>query len=150
MSNVGMSLERQVNLACPQCQTEQEVTVWDSLNAQVSPSAKNELLRGNINVFRCGECGFGTSIGMGLMYHDMGLKFLAQYLPFQLVEDEDETMFRSFRADGSLKMDFPGAIPAQEQTSYMLKPHVVFHMSELVRYIAYREKLAFFHLTDST
>lgn len=101
-------------------------------------------------MFRCSECSFGTSIAVGLMYHDMGLKFVAQYLPFQLIEDDDEATFRSFRSNGSLIMEFPRLIPAQEQASYMLHPHIVFRMSELVRYITYREKLALFHLTGST
>ncbi|RYX85095.1 hypothetical protein EON83_07560 [bacterium] len=144
-----MSLERQVNISCPQCQIEQETTVWDSLNAQVSPHAKEALIKGNLNVFRCAGCDFQQSLRVGLLYHDMGLKFVAQYLPYQLIEDDDETIFRSFRLDGGLEMEFPGSIPTQERANYMLNPHVVFQMSELVRYIIYREKLALFHLTNS-
>ncbi len=143
-----MSLERPVNIACPKCKAEQEVIIWESLNVQVTPEAKEELFKGNINVFRCRSCGFEAHIPVDFMYHDMALKFVVQYFPFVFVEEDEERVFASYRPDGTMKipLSFMEDDDAEgtriQEASYMFKPHIVFDMEELVRYVIYREKLA--------
>lgn len=121
------------------------MTVWQSLNAQVSPDAKDELFAGNINVFRCASCGLEASLAASFMYHDMELGFVAQYFPFDLVEQNDDSIFRSYNPDGTMKLDLPFNPVLQEKSAYLLKPHIVFSMDELIRYVIYRDKLALFH-----
>lgn len=48
-----MSMESQTDVQCPTCGHSQAVSVWRSLNAHISPEAREELLAGRINVFQC-------------------------------------------------------------------------------------------------
>jgi hypothetical protein len=52
-----MSIEHPVVLDCPMCQRTKTVVVWESLNADVIPDAREQLLQDKINVFECDGCG---------------------------------------------------------------------------------------------
>jgi transcription elongation factor Elf1 len=79
--NNRMSLDKSVAINCPKCEHVQSVTVWTSLNAQVSPQAKKDFFEGKINVFHCEVCGHSASLETDFMYHDMELQFCVQYYP---------------------------------------------------------------------
>jgi hypothetical protein len=70
-----MTIERQVELECPDCQEKQMTTVWSSINVQVNPEAKQELLKGQVNVLFCRTCGNHAIIATALLYHDMEEQF---------------------------------------------------------------------------
>ena len=138
-----MSLERPVALDCPECGHGQTVIVWDSLNADVSPEARAELLEGRINVFLCTACGQRIMLSVPLLYHDMTRKFVVQFYPFEAVNDgafldrfDDEG-----RATTVLKACGVLALDPQGLMGYMARPHLVFRMSELLRYVRFRERL---------
>ena len=84
-----MSLESQTNVQCPKCGDNQAVTVWRSLNADVSPEAREDLLAGRINVFDCAKCECKAGLGVPLLYHDMRRQFLVQFHPFEALDDPD-------------------------------------------------------------
>ena len=79
--------------------------------------------------------------------------FIVQFFPFEAVEDAG--FLERFRADGTDKdaedafMHMPGSIQGNEGSQYLRRPHTVFSMDELVRYVIFRERLCGAH-GDST
>jgi CpXC protein/HIRAN domain len=136
-----MSIEDSVVLGCPVCQRTKTVVVWQSLNADVSPEAREELLKGKINVFECEVCEQTFPIAAPLLYHDMTRRFLVQFHPFEVIEDPD--FLARFDRDGrdTRFLEPAGIMPAVDGLGYMKNPHVVFSMAELVRYVLFRERL---------
>lgn len=66
-----MSKERQEKITCPECGQECEITIWDSLNADIDPEAKAQLLNGTLFRFHCDKCGHESNLQYSILYHDM-------------------------------------------------------------------------------
>jgi CpXC protein len=139
-----MSLSRPAEIDCPECQHSQKVVVWDSLNVDVTPDEKQELLEGRINVFHCEQCGHSGQIVMPFMYHDMGRQFCVLYQPLELLEDK--ASWAIFDPNGMTNVGVSDTMPGPD---YMRHIHVVFQMSEPVRYVVFRERL-FGHYSGTT
>jgi hypothetical protein len=108
----------------------------------VDPEAREKLLAGNINVFNCKCCGYSAEITANLMYHDISREFVVQYYPPEKVDDI--SILSQFTREGyHAEVDKYDYDP--EGAEYFRRLHVVFDMSELVRYIRFKEALAKFH-----
>jgi len=70
---------------CPKCNTKSEFERWHSLNADLSPDAKDKLLAGKLFSVTCPECKTVSQVVYPLLYHDMTRKAL-----IQLVFSEEE------------------------------------------------------------
>jgi hypothetical protein len=140
-----MTIERHERVACPNCKQEQSVTIWETLNADLNPEARESLFRAEINAFVCTACGERIEITTPLMYHDMKRLFIVQFLPFRLVQDM--SCLERFETDGSDRFaentfaTMHENILRNEASQYLRHPHTVFSMDELVRYVEFREKL---------
>jgi len=144
-----MSLHEVVVVPCPGCETETKVTIWKSLNVSIDPEAKELLLAGKINVLHCPKCNDDYVLGTPLMYHDMQNRFTVHYVPFESLQFPEG--IAGFKPDGALNIDpmvLPDAI--KEQSGYLMNPHIVFDMGELVRYVIFRELLAAMHGFEDT
>ncbi len=139
-----MSINRQEEIPCPRCGKPQTLTLWESIDADPDPGARAALFDAQINRFDCPSCEFDALVPVPLLYHDRRRQFVVQFFPFGLL-DEKEFVGR-FSADGrdlrvveafeealAAKKIPPGAEP--------LNPHLVFDMTELVRYILFRERV---------
>ncbi len=132
------------DLECPNCGLAQTAIVWDSLNADVNPEAREALFEGKINVFVYETCGHQARLDAPLLYHDTVRRFVVQYYPFEMIMDGE--FLERFDADGTVR-SFASAVrvglpPAAEAAmAYMAHPHVVFDMNELIRYIHFREEV---------
>lgn len=134
-----MTETQSVTLPCPDCGFEQKVQVWRSVNVTLDGNLRDRLFNGEINRFECQSCGVRKFMNVPLMYHDMTRQFAIQYLPEQVIEDAEQ--LSSYSADGSVNTEhFPQKMI--DAASYMLRPHIVFDMGEMLRYIVFREKLA--------
>ena len=120
-------------LKCPQCGKEQETILWDSINITLDPDLKKKLFAAEINSFECKKCGNKAFVNAPLLYHDMTLQFCVWYYPPESLEAAD--FFKQFNADGSLV-----GMPALG--AYLTRAHIVFDMSEMVRYVAFRDGIA--------
>ena len=139
-----MSIETPLELECPSCSHEQTVMVWESLNADVSPEARESLFEGKINKFVCESCGAEAMISTALMYHDMKRRFVVQFFPFDAIDDAE--FLERFQADGTDSIVTNALGLAQPRgmsldVEYMRTPHIVFDMGELVRYVLFRERV---------
>jgi len=133
-----MTKQASLEIECPQCHAKQEIRVWESINVDVSPDLKGKLFNGEINVFMCTTCAHIEPLSVPLLYHDMLRKFLVWYCPPSSLNDE--AFLSYFTEQGELNTaDMPdapkGSFPEYERI------HVVFDMSELLRYIMFRERV---------
>ena len=90
-----MSRHFKENVTCPKCGKVTEITVWESLNAQLNPKEKQQLMDGELFVFRC-ECGYGAGIDSSMLYNDMEHKTMVYYVP-ESGKKECEEMFANIR-----------------------------------------------------
>jgi hypothetical protein len=133
-----MSTSHEIELECPHCGHKQIATLWGSINVTLHPHLKEDFFKGQLNVFDCEKCKVQTPIVCGFMYNDMQRKILVQYQPPQ--EMEDEEFLNLFAPNGTVILpDELARIP--EVQEYMTRPHVVFDMEELRRYVLFRELL---------
>lgn len=63
-------------LVCPECNSEQEFTIYDSVNVTLDPNAKEKLINGELNIFSCDTCGYKVEIVYPMLYHDMDGKLM--------------------------------------------------------------------------
>lgn len=127
------------NLQCPHCGNKQENMVWDSLNVTLDPDLKKKLYAAEINLFECKKCGKKTFINAPLLYHDMTQQFCVQYYPPEALDDSD--FFRQFNPDGSLAVSGIPAVFAKSG-GYLTRPHIIFDMNEMIRYVSFRDGIA--------
>lgn len=134
-----MSQKMLLQLKCPNCGNIQETTVWTSVNVTKNPELKEKLFDGEINTLRCEKCNEKNFINSPLLYHDMEQRFCVQYYPPESIDDND--FFTQFTADGKLVMS--RRIPEGHLTlaEYLVTPHIVFYIEEMLCYITFRDRL---------
>jgi transcription elongation factor Elf1 len=132
-----MSVNRVVETSCPRCEKKLKVVIWDSINAQINPEAKQALLNGEINVAHCSLCGSEYLMKVDLLYHDMDKGFCVQY--FNLENIDKDRFFNLFSPTGQLKLFNTNLESLPE---YFQNAHFVFSMEELAQYIVFRDRLA--------
>ena len=66
-----MSLRRKKTVACPKCNKESDYLFWESLNGDLDPEAKTQLIDGTFFQFKCPYCGHECKVDYGMLYHDM-------------------------------------------------------------------------------
>lgn len=139
-----MSIEEPVEVECPDCGEWQKTTVWRTLNATLDPEAKDALLRGEINVFRCGTCDVVEPLPVDLLYHDMRKRFCVQFYPVHWLDDDG--FFDRFTRDADLRTRIPHPLAASAE--YIARAHIVFELGELVRYVVFRDRLEQHHQSE--
>jgi hypothetical protein len=141
-----MSSTDKIKASCPRCSQEQEVIIWKSLNVQLSPESKQDLFDNHINILICNNCGFKSPLNVTLLYHDMEKMFCAFYIPFTSLDKYD--LFWEVNERGELN-DFlgvdDGVDTEEESEDYLRRPHLVFDMDELIRYVRFRDKVSEAH-----
>ncbi len=73
-----MTMHEYEEINCPNCGTGNEVLVWSTINAQVSPQDKAALLNASINLSTCRQCKTEVLIDRPLLYHDMEIRYMAR------------------------------------------------------------------------
>lgn len=131
-----MSEGRTIAVRCPNCQAEDTAEIWESVNASLNPELKDALLKGSLNTFVCHTCGTKVLVPIAFLYHDMERRICIQYYPFEAMRKVD--FFEHFAINGDISKKVSKDLRLPE---YMLKRQVVFDMSELVRYVIFRERL---------
>lgn len=133
-----MTMERTHNLSCPKCGNNQDIPIWESINVKLNPELRDKLFKGEINIFACSKCSESTILNIPLLYHDMDNHFCVQYYPSGQLDDD--TFFENFTKNGYLHYDEKTAAWINETNSlYIVQPHIVFSMLELIFYVIFRE-----------
>ncbi len=134
-----VSVREQVEAKCPACGAESQATVWRSMNVTLDPDAKKQLLAGTVNVFSCPKCRYESLLDVDLLYHDMTRGFCVQYYPYERLGDNG--FLANFTVDGSPRLGLPDGLALPAGADYLTRPHIVFELGELVRYVAFRDRL---------
>ncbi len=134
-----MSVKDTCEVRCPSCGHEEQVQVWRSINVAHDPDARELLLAHQVNVFRCPECGYESLIDVDLLYHDPEQRFCVQFYPFDRLANDNFLV--NFDLEGRPAVELPGHMSVPESLGYLTRPHIVFDMAELVRYVAFRDRL---------
>lgn len=98
-----MSRPRKETVTCPQCGKQTDITIWDTLNAEMNPKEKQQLLDGTLFRFVC-ECGYSAGIDAGMLYHNMTQHTMVYYVNEEAVE-QTEKMFEDIRKHGEFEME---------------------------------------------
>ena len=96
-----MSKERRETVTCPACGNVQNFIVWQSLNGDLDPEAKQQLLDGTLFRFVCSKCGCTSHVDYNILYHDMTHKAMIYYVKAEFVEQTIDAM-----TDAENKMGF--------------------------------------------
>ena len=81
-----MSIERKEIVTCPKCSKESDYIIWESLNGDLNPEAKQELMDGTLFQFNCPHCGHQCNVDYGMLYHDMAHQAMVYYVSENSVE----------------------------------------------------------------
>lgn len=66
-----MSMPRKVRVSCPGCKTSLDVTVWDSVNTDLSSELPQKIISGEFFEHICSNCGAVFRVEYPTLYHDM-------------------------------------------------------------------------------
>ncbi|MCH5325484.1 MAG: CpXC domain-containing protein [Eubacterium sp.] len=77
-------------VTCPKCGQVSEYTVWESLNGDLDPEAKQQLIGGTLFDFECSKCGHKSVVDYTILYHDMAHKLMAYYVNNASVKQTNE------------------------------------------------------------
>jgi len=129
-----MTMKRHIELYCPNCGVKNQILIWDTINAQISPEDKTALLNGKVNRFICKKCEGIVSIEKSLLYNDMENKFMAYFFPFTEIQKGDFLDY--ITPDGKLK-----ELERYSELDCNMEVHFVLDMGELIRYIKFRDAI---------
>jgi hypothetical protein len=76
-----MTKYHQELIQCPVCFNEENMTIWDVIDAVSDPDLRERLLRKTLQTFECRNCGTGTPLALPLMYEDAGHKLRIESRP---------------------------------------------------------------------
>ncbi len=99
MAIVGVTRVR-----CPACGRERECQLVQSINTRTNPSAKTQLLAGELNVLAC-PCGRRTQLAATVLFHDPDASYWCQSCPGgEQAMAEGEAAFRASGVTGQQRL----------------------------------------------
>jgi len=137
-----MTMIETETISCPACTTQQEAAVYQTINATENPELVQKLMKGEINLFKCVECGHEALIESPLLYNDYRIGLKIQFYPNHVLKENPEALCNDYLALlkqlEKLKKDFSPFMPGLEKQDGLM---VVFSMAEMVSQIKFRTKL---------
>ncbi|MBQ2237672.1 MAG: hypothetical protein II317_06185, partial [Clostridia bacterium] len=100
-----MSIVKEQEVKCLHCGETNKIKIWNSLNTNENPEAKECLLKGTLFNYKCKNCGEESTYCYKMLYHDMDKHIMIYYAPtFQdreeakkLLKKIDEIGITTFR-----------------------------------------------------
>ena len=87
-----MSKFRDQTMICPSCHQPATYRQWDSINADLDPELRKEILSGKIYNWNCPHCGRLYKVLSPTLYHDMKRKFMIYFDPRRPKEGDGFTL----------------------------------------------------------
>jgi len=132
------------DISCPGCHTKQTVMLYDSLNVTLDPEVKKDVIDGKINVFKCYNCNAEIIVQKAFLYHDMSQHFCAYFIPNDAVFN-DNFIKNQISSDGQMNYEVSDLVKNNPDFEYFMNPHIVLSMNELIRYVIFRDRIAYIH-----
>ncbi len=100
-----MSMERKEKITCSECGHTQDFIIWQSLNGDLNPEARQQLLDGTLFHFECQNCGHKSTVDYPILYHDMMHQMMVYYVDEDSVEQALEAMVDE---EKNMRFEMPG------------------------------------------
>jgi len=137
-----MTMIETETIGCPACKVEQDVDVYQTINAMENPELVPKLMAGEISVFTCTACGHVAQIHTPLLFNDYRIGLKIQYYPEHVLKENPEAVCNDYLAMlkqlEKLRKDFGSFMPGLEKQGGLM---VVFSMDEMINQIKFRTKL---------
>ena len=62
--------DNNITIECPECKAKNNILCWQNINSVTTPSAKEQLLSGELFSVKCSNCGKTINFNYPLLYHD--------------------------------------------------------------------------------
>ena len=100
-----MSIKRKRSFVCKHCNRKFDIEIYDSINANIDPELKKEVLNGDLYRYTCPHCNKINFISYPIVYHDMSDKYMiySNSFEFIILENLNSPM-------ENLKKDFNGLL----------------------------------------
>lgn len=103
---------------CPNCRRRFNTPVQSIIDVGQDPASKDRLLRSQINVAVCPQCGAGGTLSLPFLYHDPQNELLFAYTPPTSVMDNN----RQQRLIGALINSVMATLPPEKRKGYLFQP----------------------------
>ena len=117
-----------VPVPCPLCGRRFAAQVQTIIDVGQDPEAKSKLLRGQINVATCPQCGNAGMLNVPFVYHDPDKEMLLCFLPSELGLRGDD----QHKLVGDLTNRLIGSLPPEERKGYLLQPKIFLSLTGLI------------------
>ena len=117
-----------VPVPCPLCGRRFAAQVQSIIDVGQDPEIKAKLLRGQVNVATCPQCGNTGMLNVPFVYHDPEKEMLLCFLPPELNLKADE----QHRFVGDMTNRLMSYLPTEERKGYLLQPKTFLSLENLV------------------
>ena len=117
-----------VPVPCPLCGRRFAAQVQSIIDVGQDPEAKSRLLRGQINVATCPQCGNAGMLNVPFVYHDPGKELLLCFLPPEIDLKGDD----QHKLVGDLTNRLISSLPPEERKGYLLQPKIFLSLTGLI------------------
>jgi hypothetical protein len=93
-----MTMIETETISCPACNTQQETTVYQTINAMENPELVQKLMKGEINLFKCARCGHEALIESPLLYNDYRIGLKIQFYPEHVLKENPGAVCNDYLA----------------------------------------------------
>ena len=115
-----------VSVPCPLCGHQFAAQVQTIIDVGQDPEAKSKLLRGQINVATCPQCGNAGMLNAPFVYHDPDKELFLCFLPPELNRDEQHKFV------GDMTNRLMSYLPPEKRKGYLLQPRTFFSLQGLM------------------
>jgi hypothetical protein len=137
-----MTMIEKETIGCPACKVEQDVGVYQTINAVENPELVPKLMAGEISVFTCTACGHVAQIHTPLLFNDHRMDLKIQFYPEHLLGENPEYIYNDYKEMltqmEKFRQEFGLFMPASYKPANLL---VVFSMNEMINQIKFRTQL---------
>ena len=113
---------------CPVCGRQFAAQVQSIIDVGQDPEAKAALLRGQINVAACPQCGNAGMLNAPFVYHDADKELLLCFLPPELDLKGDD----QHKLVGDLTNRLMSYLPPEKRKGYLLQPKIFLNLRRLL------------------
>ncbi len=95
-------------IQCPYCLNEEEIAIWDIIDASEDEDLKDKIFLKELQIFECQNCNRKYTLDQAMLYMDPNQKLMIYYAPkfYEAVQDTETR-----ESDGSLKESITEHMP---------------------------------------
>lgn len=139
-----MTMMSKETVLCPACGFKQEIEVYQTINADITPELVNRLFDGEISVFNCTSCGHRALVNQPLLFNDMRREQKIQYFPVDWLNENIDSVCEQYRGLMAELEKFRSDFGFMAKSFREMTIHVVFYLDEMIAQIKFKRHLASF------